>query len=218
MRISPYPVVMKNVAWYNHTMMIARDFLRPPPGYRKKLVKPGEGCPLADTFTREQVEKRVAFHRELNARREHLPDRGMPVRGLFNLYGWEDTTTVRVYMRETVSRIAAQLFRSRYQVSVRNVNRLDRDGDIDKDHGYVQVFVEAFGEEIEALLEYMTPGATYYVYDGEKHKYVPGNTGASEFIITRPDDPLQPGCFWRRSQSFISALGAVSLDEDGRSG
>jgi hypothetical protein len=192
--------------------------LRPPPGYRKKLVNRGGGCPLTDTFTREQVEARVAFFRELNAGRDGLPARGSTVRRLFNLYGWEDTTTVRVYMRETVSRIAAQLFRSDYRVSVRNVNRGDGEGNLDKDHGHVQVYVEAFEEEIKALLEYIKPGSSYYVYDGEKHKYVPGDTEASAFIITRPEDSRQPRCFWRRSQSFVSALEAVPLDGGGAGG
>jgi hypothetical protein len=176
--------------WYNKDVCRTTAFVSPPPGYRKKVINQGEGCPLTDTFTTKQVETRVAFYRELNIRRQNLSKGGETDRRVYNLYGWEDTTTVRVYMRETVSRIAAQLLTSAYQIEVHNINHVDRNEDVDKDHGYVQVYVRALRQEIDALGDYIYPGASYYVYDGEKRAYVPGNTRASAFIITKPNDPL----------------------------
>lgn len=190
----------------------------PPDSYQKKIVHEGGGCPLEATFSREQIERRVSFFRELNERRKLLaPERevdpataAIPDKELVEyrlaLYGWEHTTTVRVYMRETVTKIAAQLFHPPYSVSVDNVNHLLANGEKDRDHGHVLVTVKATMAEIRALLEYIKPGSSYFVYDGERAKYVPGNTGDSEFIITKTDDAVQPAVFWRRSQSFVARI------------
>jgi hypothetical protein len=180
----------------------------PPPGYRKKIVNPGESLPLSETYTGRQIETRVAFYRELNDERAAAasasPEQRVPVHKRFALYGWEDTTTVRVYMRETVSRIAAQLFTCDYSLSVQNIKRRTHNGKVDKDHGYVVVDVSAAAVDVENLLARIGTGSSYLVYDGEEEKYVPGDTGASEFIITRPGDALHPPRFWRRSHSFVS--------------
>jgi len=176
----------------------------PSPGYRKKIHNPGSDCPLSETYTPEQIERRIAFYRELNERRSGLPQSGKQVLTKFALHGWEDSTTVRVYMRETVSRISQELFISDYSLSVKNVHHEGRDGRINKDRGYVVVTLCATEPELHVLFEYIKPGASYYVYDGEESKYLPGDTASSEFIITKPEDPRQPQRFWRRSQSFIS--------------
>ncbi|MBI4439746.1 hypothetical protein HY638_02130 [Candidatus Woesearchaeota archaeon] len=178
----------------------------PPVGYQKKLVYEYQSCPLSETFSHEQIERRIAFYEELNKKREGIPKEKRLVERVFALYGWEDTTTVRVYMRETVSRMASQLFSSEFSISVDNVNRKGPDGQTDKDIGHVVVSVRATNPEIEALLDYIKPGSSYYVYDGEKSKYVKGNTSASEFIVTKTDDSQQPRKFWRRNQSFISRI------------
>ena len=109
-------------------------------------------------------------------------------------------------MRETVQRIAAELFFSEYGLEVTNVYRADRDGIEDRNHGYVVVTVEATEGEIDALEEYIRPGASYFVYDGEESKYRKGDTAASEFIIVKTDEPVQPARFWRRNQSFIERM------------
>jgi hypothetical protein len=229
------------------------ELLRPPADYIKKIVNPDGSCPLTETFTPEQVEKRIAFYAELNQKRRRLeriasggaerdradrqtggdldgfasipaegqdcpgPKEGRevpaddifrPVHRHFLLLGWEDTTTVRGYMRETVSKIIENLFFSRYELKVENVKT-------DKDHGHVEVQCRASALELKALAEYIRPGASYFVYDGEESKYVPGDTGASEFIIARPDAPLQPEKFWRRSRSFIAGIYTVPAPADG---
>jgi hypothetical protein len=178
--------------------------LKPPERYEKKVLNPGGCRPLAETYTREQVDRRIAFYRELNGKRETIPRGGRPVEKRLALYGWEDTTTVRVYMRETVSKIAQELFWTPEAVSASNVYTAK-----DTDHGYVLVCVRATEAEILSLAEYVRPGAGYFVYDGEEGKYVEGNTSASEFIIVKPDDPIQPVGFWRRSWSFIAAMEEV---------
>ena len=175
--------------------------LEPPRGYTKKIIKSGGGFPLIETFTREQVDRRIAFYLELNRKRDGLPRVRPLAEKRLALYGWADTTTVRVYMRETVLKISQELFWSSSTVSVENVHEGE-----DKDRGHVLVSVRATEAEILSLVEYIRPGAGYYVYDGEEAKYVAGNTTASEFIITKTDDPLQPARFWRRSQSFIAAM------------
>jgi hypothetical protein len=180
--------------------------LKPPESYIKKILNPGGDCPLILTYTRDQVDKRIAFYRELNAKRERMPRGGRPVEKSLALYGWEDTTTVRVYLRETVTKIAQELFVSNCQISVENV----REGE-DKDHGYVLVSVRATATEIHALVGYIRPGASFFVYDGEESRYVAGNTAASEFIVTKVDDPVHPTRYWRRSQSFIAAMEEVAV-------
>jgi hypothetical protein len=176
--------------------------LKPPESYVKKVRNPGGDCPLVETYTREQVERRIAFYRELNRKRDELPRGGPPVEKRLALYGWEDTTTLRVYMRETVMKITGELFRSSLGVSVENVHA-------DKDHGYVLVSVRATAAEILSLVEYIRPGAGFFVYDGEASKYAAGNTAASEFIIAKVEDPVQPTRYWRRSRSFIAAMEEV---------
>jgi hypothetical protein len=178
----------------------------PPKGYVKKIVHPGQGCPLAETFSDVQVQKRISFYEELNRKRDRLKRDGKRRCKRFVLYGRDDTTTVRVYMRETVQRIAAELFYSDYVLEVTNVYRTGREGKEDRGHGYVVVTVEATEGEIEALEEYIHPGASYFVYDGEESKYTKGDTAASEFIIVKPDEPVQPARFWRRNQSFIELM------------
>ena len=178
----------------------------PPKGYVKKVIHPGQGCALTETFTDVQVQKRISFYEELNRKRDGLRRDGKRRRKRFVLYGRDDTTTVRVYMRETVQRIAAELFFPDYQLEVTNVYRTGRKGKEDRDHGYVVVTVEATEGEIEALEEYIHPGASYFVYDGEESRYRKGDTAASEFIIVKPDEPLQPARFWRRNQSFIERM------------
>ncbi len=207
--------------------------LQPPRSYKKKIINPGGDCPLSAAFSLEQVEKKIAFYEKLNRQREEITGQGNqrmsgpaayrssagfgsgrgyssgspePVPNGFRtlkkqllLLGWEDTTTVRVYMRETVMKIIENLFFSDYELDVRNVKT-------DKDHGRVEIICTAADREFDALGKYIYPGASYYVYDGEESKYVPGDTAASEFIITRPVDPLQPENFWRRSQSFIAGI------------
>ena len=177
-----------------------------PAQYRKKVVNRGSGSPLSDTYTATQIMKRISFYAELNRKRDSLKRTERFVQKRFALYGWDDTTTVRVYMRETVSRIAAELFYSRYALAVSNVYREGRDGAIDRNHGHVVVTVRATQPEIDAMLQYIREGASYFVYDGEKSKYSAGNTDASEFIIVKPDEKMQPKHFWRRSQSFISRI------------
>ncbi|HLC64729.1 MAG TPA: hypothetical protein VJI46_01240 [Candidatus Nanoarchaeia archaeon] len=184
----------------------------PPVGYQKKLVHENESCPLSETFSRGQIERRIAFYEELNRKREGIPREKRLVERVFALYGWEDTTTVRVYMRETVSRIALQLFFSDFSIFVDNVNRKIPDGSTDKDYGHVVVRVRATNREIEEILDYIKPGSSYYVYDGEKSKYVKGNTSASEFIVTKTDGPQQPRKFWRRNQSFISRIEELRVE------
>lgn len=179
-------------------------FREPPPSYRKKLINQGGDCPLIRTYTEAQVSKRIAFYEELNEKRKQLPKEGNPVERRYILRGWEETTTVRVYMRETVSRIARELFWSVSRVSVENLNEKG-----DKDRGCAVLSVRATRPEIDALLEYIRPGAAYYVYDGEEGKYLAGDTERSEFIIVKVDDPVQPAAFWRRSQSFIAAVEEV---------
>jgi hypothetical protein len=179
---------------------------KPPAGYEKKKIIPGGDFPLEKFFTPEQVRRKIAFYEELNRRRDEIPKTGRVVELELALHGWEDTTTVRVYMRETVMKIASELFWSDYNISVQNVNKQRDDGRFDKDHGYVLLRVKATEPDIIALFEYIRPGASYYVYDGEESKYVPGKTEESEFIITKIDDPHQPSSYWRRSQSFISRI------------
>jgi hypothetical protein len=179
-------------------------FCEPPPSYRKKLINQGGGCPLIRTYTEAQVSRRIAFYEELNDKRKQLPKEGNPVERRYILRGWEETTTVRVYMRETVSRIARELFWSVSRVSVENLNEKG-----DKDRGCAVLSVRATKPEIDALLEYIRPEAAFYVYDGEEGKYLAGDTERSEFIIVKVDDPVQPAAFWRRSQSFIAAVEEV---------
>lgn len=178
----------------------------PPADYIKKIVNKNGSCPLSETFTREQIERRIAFYQELNQRREQLPKEKELVQRKYALYGWKDTTTVRVYMRETVSRIVNELFYSHYSLSVDNIYSLREDGEKDKDHGYVVISIRATMPEIKTLLDYIKPGSSYYVYDGEESKYVPGKTWESEFMITKIKDTRQPAKFWRRSQSFIAGV------------
>jgi hypothetical protein len=177
-----------------------------PPDYRKKIINSGPGRSLSETFTVTQVSKRISFYPELNEKRKHLKRSREFVVKRFALYGWENTTTVRVYMRETVSRIAAELFFSDYSLSVTNVHSEGRDGTVDRKHGHVVVNLRATQPEIDALMEYLREGASYFVYDGERSKYVAGNTEASEFIIVKPDEVLQPKTYWRRSQSYIMQI------------
>ena len=189
-----------------------------PQGYQKKIVNSGPGRPLTETFTAEQVAKRISFFHELNKKREALKRSGSFETRRYALYGFDNTTTVRVYMRETVSRIAAELFFSDYALTVENVYARCRGGSRarvthgramrnpgvrDPNYGHVQVTVSATRAEIEALMEYLKEGSSYYVYDGQRVRYVAGNTAASEFIIVKPDEILQPVSFWRRSQSYI---------------
>ena len=177
-----------------------------PADYKKKIVNSGPGYPLSETFTATQISKRISFYPELNEKRKHLKRSRELMEKRFALYGWENTTTVRVYMRETVSRIAAELFYSDYALSVANVHSEGRDGIVDRNHGHVVVTLRATHPEIDALLEYLSEGASYFVYDGERSKYVAGNTEASEFIIVKSDETLQPETFWRRSQSYIMRI------------
>jgi hypothetical protein len=211
----------------------------PPPDYRKKIQRDGDDAPLSDTFTDEQLRRRVAFYEELRAQRERLRRRldgrhgdsssehSAPAKGTVSpaatpaslhrrlaLLGHRETTTVRVYMRETVMRLAAELFPYRYALEVRNVRPRSADGSEDKDHGYVLVDVTATEEEIDALLAYLRPGSMYHVYDGERRKYVKGDTEASEFVITRPEDRQQPQHYWRRSTSFIAAVAELPVDRE----
>ena len=186
--------------------MITGEKAVPPPGYVKKIVNPGHDFPLSATFYPEQIEKRISFYRELNLQRERIVRRDTFIETRFALYGWDDTTTVRVYMRETVSKITAELFFSDYTLEVSNVLWKGADGRVDKDHGYVVITVRATEPEIDALAAYIHPGASYYVYDGEEAKYVAGDTASSEFIIVKPDEAVQPSRFWRRSQSFIARV------------
>ena len=176
---------------------------RPPKGYCKKIVNPSSDCPLTETFTPTQIAKRISFYRELNEKRKQLVRSDELVWRRFVLHGWENTTTVRVYMRETVSRIAAELFYSDYALSVENVYSSFKDGKIDRDHGHVLVMLKATKYEIDALMHYLKAGTSYYVYDGEQSRYVAGNTDASEFIIAKPEETEQPEKYWRRSQSYI---------------
>lgn len=172
--------------------------------YQKKLHGTKE-APLTKTFTSEQVKRRVAFYKELNERRDKIRETSGLVEKKYALYGMEDTTTVKVYMRETASRIAAELFRSDFSISVENVNRVVS-GEVDKDHGHVVLTVKATIPEIEALLDYLKPGSSYYTYEGEESRYVAGETSKSEFIITKVGDVQQPKEFWRRSQSFVERV------------
>jgi hypothetical protein len=73
----------------------------------------------------------------------------------------------------------------------------------------VIVNVRATAAEILSLSEYVRAGAGYFVYDGEEGKYAEGNSSGSEFIIVKPDDPVQPVDFWRRSWSFVAAVEEV---------
>jgi hypothetical protein len=192
---------MQNREWHD-LISICKPRLVSPATYQKKLF--GEDCPLAETFSEEQIRKRISFYPELNQHRERIARNTPVLEKTFVLCGWDHTTTVRVYMRETVARIAAELFFSDYDLYIENINFKKKNGERDKDHGCVAVRVHARESEISKLREYIHPGSSYYVYDGEEKKYRPGNTGESEFIITKPEDPLQPERFWRRSQSFIS--------------
>jgi hypothetical protein len=188
------------------------------PDYHKKVVNSGPGCPLSETFTSTQIAKRISFYPELNEKRKHIIRNSELVEKRFALYGWEDTTTVRVYMRETVSRIAAELFYSDYLLSVANVYSKSRDGTVDRNHGHVVVTLRATQPEIDTLMEYLREGASYFVYDGERSKYVAGNTEASEFIIVKPDETVQPKTFWRRSQSYIMRVEELGGGGDGPDG
>jgi hypothetical protein len=181
----------------------------PPPGYRKKILNAGGDCPLSVTFSAEQIKRRIAFYGELNRRRRDLPRELRRVRRTVALLGWDDTTTVRVYMRETLSRIAAELFRPGFTLRVQNINYMDASGAVDRDHGHVVATIEAAEAEMRALFEYIRPGASFHVYDGEEARYIPGHTELSEFIITRPEDSLQPARYWRCSQSYIYAIQPV---------
>jgi hypothetical protein len=183
-----------------------RGFFTPPDDYMKKTINEQGDCPLSETFTKEQVGSRIAFYRELNKKREKLPRYGVFTRRRFALYGWNNTTTVRVYMRETVENIAAQLFFSDFDISTENVYLKKENGSVDKDRGYVVFNVRATEQEIKALLEYIRPGASYLVYDGERSKYIAGDTKQSEFVITKPEGRQHPERFWRRSQSFIGRV------------
>ena len=176
---------------------------RPPKGYQKKIVNPASDCPLTETFTPLQVAKRISFYRELNEKRKRVVRSNELVWKRFALYGWEDTTTLRVYMRETVSRIAAELFYSDYALTVKNVYSSSKNRKIDRDHGHVLVTLKATKYEIAALMHYLKAGTSYYVYDGEQSRYVAGNTDATEFIIVKPEETIQPKKYWRRSQSYI---------------
>ena len=178
----------------------------PPKGYCKKLINPASDCALTETFTSSQIAKRISFYRELNEKRKRLVRSDELTWKRFALYGWEDTTTVRVYMRETVSRVAAELFYSDYALTVENVYYSYEDGTIDRDHGHVVVRLKATKYEIDALMQYLKAGTSYYVYDGEQSEYVAGNTDASEFIIVKPEETVQPVKYWRRSQSYIMRL------------
>jgi hypothetical protein len=174
-----------------------------PLNYRKKIVNSGGDCPLSETYTAEQLRRKISFYRELNLKREKLERRTESVNKKFALFGWEDTTTVRVYMRQTVSRIAAELFYSDYTLKVENAYARNVDGTVDRDHGHVVVTLRATQPEFEALMEYLKEGSSYYVYDGEESKYVAGITEASQFIILKPSESIQPKKYWRRSQSYI---------------
>jgi hypothetical protein len=176
---------------------------RPPKGYCKKIINPASDCPLTETFTPLQIAKRISFYRELNEKGKQLVRGDELLWKRFALHGWEDTTTVRVYMRETVSRIAAELFYSDYALTVENVYSSFDDGKIDRDHGHVVVTLKATRYEIDALMHYLKAGTSYYVYDGEQSRYVTGKTDASEFIIVKPVETIQPERYWRRSQSYI---------------
>jgi hypothetical protein len=187
-----------------------------PADYQKKIVNSGPGCALSETFTSTQISKRISFYPELNEKRKHLKRNRELVEKRFALYGWDNTTTVRVYMRETVSRIAAELFYSDYLLVVANVHSEFGDGTVDRNNGHVVVTLRATHPEIEALLEYLREGASYVVYDGERSKYVAGNSEASEFIIVKPDEALQPKRFWRRSQSYIKRIEELGVRGDGQ--
>ena len=178
----------------------------PPPDYIKKIVNTGDSCPLSETYTREQINRRIAFYEELNRVRDQLPREKNSAQKKFALYGWRNISTIRVYMREKVSRMAKELFFSDYSISVKNVYITMSAGNTDKDRGYVVVVLKATIAEIEALMNYIKPGSSYFVYDGEFSKYVPGKTEDSEFIITKVKDQKQPKKFWRRSQSFIAGI------------
>ena len=187
-------------------MQKSKTSAAPNTAYMKKIVYMGGDCPLSDTFTDEQIKRRVAFYQELNEKRKQLPHSNNYTERRFAVFGINDTTTVRVYMRETIENIAAQLFFSDFTISAHNVHRKKENGEIDKDLGHVVFTVRATEQEIEALLEYIRPKASYFVYDGERSKYVAGDTKRSEFVITKPDDRQKPNRFWRRSQSFIQRV------------
>jgi len=178
----------------------------PPKGYCKKIVNPALDCPLTVTFSPLQIAKRISFYHELNEKRKQLIQCDELVSNRFALYGWDDATTVRVYMRETVSHIAAELFYSDYALTVENVYSSSEDGKIDRDRGHVVVTLKATRYETAALMRYLKAGTSYYVYDGEQSRYVAGNTDASEFIIVKPEETLQPKKYWRRSQSYIMRM------------
>ena len=175
-------------------------------GYRKKIINLDCDCPLFYTFTSEQIRKKISFYKELNNIRDKLPQETEQIEKQFAIYGWKDTTTIRVYMRETIEKIANELFVSDYAISVKNIHPEKSNGEIDRDHGHVYFTIRATVLEIEALLKYIKPGASYFVYDGEQSKYVAGDTRASEFIITKPSEQNQPEQYYRRSQSFISRI------------
>ena len=177
-----------------------------PDDYRKKVVNDGGDCPLENTFSAEQITRRVAFYEELNKKRERLSRHGRMTEQKFVVFGWEDTTTVRVDLRETIENIAKQLFFSDFRITVRNIHKKLPNGETDKDHGHVVFTVKAKEQEIEALIEYIKPGSSYFVYDGEHSKYTAGDTKRSVFVITKPGHPLQPERFWRRSRSFVYRL------------
>ncbi|HUT65803.1 MAG TPA: hypothetical protein VMZ05_06605 [Spirochaetota bacterium] len=187
-----------------------------PHDYMMKLVNENGDCPLEKTFSKEQIERRVAFYEELNSKRAKLPRHNRTVERKFAVYGWKDTTTVRVYMRETIEKIADQLFFSDFRIITRNIHPENPNGEADKDRGHVEVTVRATEHEIETLLEYIKPGASYYVYDGERSKYLAGDTRRSLFVITKPGHRLQPESSWRRSRSFIYRV--EELKPDGPAG
>ena len=190
-----------------------RETVEPPHDYRKKLVNEDGDCPLEKTFSKGQIKRRVAFYEELNSKRAKLSRSNRTVERKFAVYGWKDTTTVRVYMRETIENIAEQLFFSDFRIITRNIHPENQNGEVDKDRGHVVFTVKATEKEIEALLEYIKPGASYFVYDPERSKYLAGDTGRSLFVITKPGDRLQPESFWRRSSSFIYRVEELKPDE-----
>ena len=93
-----------------------------PSGYRKKIINTHGDCSLSETFSSEQIKRRTAFYKEINAKRDKIPVIPGLINKKYSLYGWDETTTIRVYMRETVTKIVSELFSSNYSLSVTNVN------------------------------------------------------------------------------------------------
>jgi hypothetical protein len=60
-------------------------------------------------------------------------------------------------------------------------------------------------------MHYLKAGSSYYVYDGEQSRYVAGKTDASEFIIVKPEETVQPEKYWRRSQSYIMRVEQLQI-------